>query len=71
MNSVPYNEVNEPDEEITQEEVAKAMKELPELPELPPKVLTPEEQEGKSYTIFIFIIICIVTSILFNFFFIC
>lgn len=48
MNGVPYNEVSEPEEEITQEEVAKAMKELPELPELPPKVLTPEELEGKK-----------------------
>ncbi|XP_034250781.1 protein sel-1 homolog 1 [Thrips palmi] len=47
MNGVPYNEVNEAEEEITQEEVAKAMKELPELPELPPKVLTPEEQEAE------------------------
>lgn len=48
MNGVPYNEASEPEDETTQEEVAKAMKELPELPELPPKVLTPEEEEAES-----------------------
>lgn len=47
MNGLPYAVVSEPEEETTPEEVAKAMKELPDLPEEPPKVLTPEEQEGK------------------------
>lgn len=47
MNGLPYAIVGEPEEETTQEEVAKAIKELPELPKEPPKVLTPQEQEGK------------------------
>ncbi|KAE8744202.1 hypothetical protein FOCC_FOCC009122 [Frankliniella occidentalis] len=48
MNGLPYAVVSEPEEETTQEEVAKAIKELPELLEEPPKILTPEEQEAES-----------------------
>ncbi|KAJ1529472.1 hypothetical protein ONE63_006247 [Megalurothrips usitatus] len=48
MNGLPYAVVGEPEEEITQEEVAKAMKELPDLPKEPPKVLTPQELEAES-----------------------